>query len=145
MFQGQFHHFLSHFFRNAVPVLVRVRAVIHQARLSFLEILFVPAVERAARYLQFIQGLLHTQGRVLHQMDDLSLFCLPSPDHSSHLASLPSKLFLSLRLCNVSSATTALSCSFSLRIASTSWLSASRFISPTKRCLPASRNSLLHL
>src|SRR6185369_1426079 len=111
----------------------------------FLQILFVPAIERAARYLQFVQCFLHTQGRMLHQMDDLTLFCLPSSNHSSHFVALPSKLFFRLRFFNSSSATTALSCSFSLRIASTSWLSASRFVSPTNRCLPASRNSLLHL
>jgi len=45
----------------------------------------------------------------------------------------------------VSSAVTALSCSFSWRISFTSWLSASREVSPTKRCLPTSKKSFLHL
>src|ERR1051325_5615135 len=145
MFQCQFHHLLLHFLRNAVPDLVRVGAVIHKSFFTFLQVLLVPAIEGTAWHLQFIQGLLHTQGRMLHQMNNLTLFCFIPANHSSHLASRPSKLFFKTRFFKVSSATTALSCSFSWRIASTSWLSASRFVSPTKRCLPASRNSLLHL
>src|ERR1051325_1375944 len=142
MFQGQLHHLLLHFLWNAVPDLVRIGAVIHQSCLTFFQILFVPAIEGAAGHLQFVQGLLHTQGRMLHQMNNLALLRFTSADHSSHLAALPSKLFslapparagVSSRFFKVSSATTTLSCSFSLRIASTSWLSASRFVSPDRR------------
>src|SRR5512133_393389 len=145
MLQGQLYDLLLHFLWNAVPDLVWVRTVIHQSFLTFFQILLVPAIEGAAWHLQFSQGLLHAQGGMLHQVDDLALLRFTPADHSSHFVSRPSKLFFSTRFFKVSSATTALSCSFSLRIASTSWLSASRFVSPTKRCLPASKNSLLHL
>src|SRR5512144_3377850 len=145
MFQGQFHHFLFHFLRDAVPDLVRVGTMVYQPFLPFFQIFFVPAIEGTARHLQFCQGLLHTQGRMLHDVDYLSFLRFAPADHSSHFIPLPSKLFLSLRLSNVSSATTTLSCSFSARISFTSWLSASRRVSPTKRCFPASKNSLLHL
>src|SRR5438093_8852455 len=115
-----------------------IGTVIHQSFLTFFQILLVPAIERAARHLQFIQGFLHTQSRMLHEVNDLTLLCIPSSNHSSHFVSLPSKLFslapparagVSTRFFKVSSATNCLSCSFSLRISSTSWLSASRFVS----------------
>jgi hypothetical protein len=83
-----------------------------------------------------IEGLLYTQGRKLYQIDDLALFCLPSGDHSSHFVSLPSKLFFSTRFFKVSSATTALSCSFSLRIASTSGPLRVLYRPPSAACLP---------
>lgn len=94
MFQRQLHHLLFHLLRNPVSNLVRAGAMILQAFFSIFQILLVPTIKRAARYLQFVQGFLHTQGRMLHQMDDLPFLRFISPDHSSHFVSLPSKLFL---------------------------------------------------
>src|SRR5512143_1012762 len=131
MLERQVHHLLPHFLWNPVPELPWIGPTIDQPIWALRLVPLVPAIEGAAWHLQLLQRAFHRQGGMLHQMNDLALLRLIPANHSSHLVSLPSKLFFKPRFLSVSSATNALSCSFSLRSSSTSWLSASRLVSPT--------------
>jgi len=131
---------------QTVPKLPALRRLRLQPLLAFLLVLLVPPVEAAARHVQLGQGAPDRQGRVFDQVDDLPFlrFGWGAAHHLSHGGSLPSKLYWRTRFFSESSATSCFSCSTSARISFTCRLSAWRSLSPTSRCFPASRKSLLH-
>src|SRR5947199_5144756 len=100
----------------------------------------VPAVERRWADAQYLQGSSGRQMRLLDQADDLELLGAGE----SHASSPPSALmlFLSKRSSSACAATTSFR-SWAWRLRSfTSSLVAARAVSPARRRLPASRNSL---
>src|SRR6187455_743575 len=100
----------------------------------------VPAVKSRGLNPQLLQRPAHRQMGLFDQADDLKLL----GGGVSHSSSPPSAimLFLSKRSSSACSATTALSSCASRRRSLTSPLVAARAVSPAKRRLPASRNSL---
>src|SRR5688572_5862398 len=129
---------------DAVPELLALGLLIRQTLVTRLDIAAIPVVESTAGYLHFGQGLFDGQFRCLYQADDFQLLSLRIVRHASHSFSKPVRLFFSTRFFSANSATNCLSWAFSSRRSSTSSLLACRLVSPAKRDLPASRNSLLH-
>ena len=117
-------------------------AVFERLRSAF-QVALVLGGKRRVRQPDLGQRAPDRKRRALHQADQLELLRGPHPHASSSGTSEPVTLFLSRRFSSTVSATSSLSQAFSLRRSWTSLELASRCVSPSRRFLPASRNSLL--
>src|SRR3974390_113087 len=105
-----------------------------------LAVAIVPAIKRGSRDAELVQRALGRQVGLLDQLDNLGLLGRRIPHASSSPS--PFMLFLSRRFSRVRSATTSFNAAVSRRRSFTSPEVAERAVSPARRRLPASRNSL---
>src|SRR5205085_5963425 len=125
---------------DAVPDAIWFRRLVFECFRPAGAVAIVPAVERRRPDTQHLQGSPGRQMRLLDQANDFELLGAGEP----HASSPPSAimLFLSSRNSSACSATTSFR-SWAWRLRSfTSSLVAARAVSPARRRLPASRNSL---
>ena len=141
--QGEVDDLLSHPWWDAIPVPPRSRRAGREPIQSALGVAAIPRVERRARHLDLAERLPDGQIRAFDQANDFGLLGR-RPSHVSSPESEAVRFLLSRRFSRTISATSCFRRLCSLRRSVTSGAVASRLVSPTRRFLPASRNSLLH-
>ena len=140
--QGHIDNLCMYLVRDLVPIDIPGPWPRGQAIKTPFFVFAIPIIECALMYSYLYRSPVNIDFRSFHKSNNLVLFLLGKTHIFTPFNLKPVVLFLSTRFCSNNSATASFSSEFTPLSSFTSFVLASRMVSPIRRFLPASRKSL---